>query len=65
MENQETPKAPTLWTVEEFAQWMRITPMAARCILRRRELPAEAVIRIGRRVRLRADLVQKWVLHVA
>jgi len=51
-----------LWTVEEFAQWMRITTMAARCMLRRREIPADAVIKIGRRVRLRAELVQEWVL---
>jgi excisionase family DNA binding protein len=53
-----------LWTVVEFAAWMRITTMAARCMLRRRELPAQAVIKIGRRVRLRADLVQEWVLKV-
>lgn len=52
-----------LWTVEEFAQWLRITPMAARAMLRRREVPSPAIVKIGRRVRLRADLVQKWVLE--
>lgn len=51
-----------LWTVEEFAAWMRITPMAARCMLRRRELPQAAVIKIGRRVRLRVDILQEWVV---
>jgi hypothetical protein len=51
-----------LWTVEEFATWMRITPMAARCMLRRRELPQAAVIKIGRRVRLRVDILQEWVV---
>lgn len=51
-----------LWTVEEFATWMRITPMAARCMLRRRELPEAAVIKIGRRVRLRVDILQEWVV---
>lgn len=64
MTNEQTTKPLLLWTVEEFAAWMRITTMAARCMLRRRELPAEAVIKIGRRVRLRADLVQEWVLKV-
>lgn len=59
----DATKPPALWTVEEFAGWMRITPMAARCMLRRRELPQAAVVRIGRRVRLRADLVQEWVLR--
>jgi excisionase family DNA binding protein len=64
MTNEQTTKPLLLWTVEEFAAWMRITTMAARCMLRRRELPAQAVIKIGRRVRLRADLVQEWVLKV-
>jgi hypothetical protein len=61
----DATKPPVLWTVEEYAAWMRITPMAARCMLRRRELPQGAVIRIGRRVRLRADLVQDWALKGA
>jgi len=64
MNNEQTTKPLLLWTVEEFAQWMRITTMAARCMLRRRELPPDAVIKIGRRVRLRADLIQEWVLKV-
>jgi excisionase family DNA binding protein len=62
MQPDATPPAPTLWTVEEFAQWMRITAMAARCMLRRRELPQEAILKVGRRVRLRADLLQEWIL---
>jgi hypothetical protein len=52
----------TLWTIEEFASWLRITTLAARAILRRRELPPDAVLKIGRRVRLRAELVKAWVL---
>lgn len=50
-------------TVEEFASWLRITPMAARCMIRRRELPAGAVLKIGRRVRLHAGILQAWVLQ--
>jgi hypothetical protein len=56
----ESPE--TLWTVEDFAAWLRITPMAARAMLRRRELPPESVVKIGRRVRLRAEVVKAWVL---
>jgi excisionase family DNA binding protein len=62
MDNQGATGVAVLWTVEEFARWMRITVMAARCMLRRRELPAAAVLKVGRRVRLRADLVQDWIL---
>ena len=56
----QTPE--TLWTIEDFAAWLRITPMAARAMLRRRELPREAILKIGRRVRLRAEIVKSWVL---
>ncbi len=57
-----TAAAPVLWTVEDCAKWLSLTVMSFRCMLRRREIPAEAVVRIGRRVRLRADLLQAWVL---
>ena len=56
----DTPE--TLWTLEDFAAWLRITVLAARAMLRRRELPAEAVLKIGRRVRLRAEIIKAWVL---
>ena len=56
----ESPE--TLWTVEDFAAWLRITPMAARAMLRRRELPPKAIIKIGRRIRLRAEVIKAWVL---
>jgi len=56
----ETPE--TLWTLEDFAAWLRITVLAARAMLRRRELPAESVLKIGRRVRLRAEVIKAWVL---
>ena len=63
MPNEIVPPAPpTLWTVDEFAAWMRITPMAVRCMLRRREVPEKAIVRVGRRVRLRADILQEWIL---
>ena len=53
----------TLWTVEDFAAWLRITPLAARAMLRRRELPPASIVKIGRRVRLRAEVVKAWILR--
>ena len=58
----DTKTPETLWTIEDFAAWLRITPMAARAMLRRRELPREAILKIGRRVRLHAEIVKAWVL---
>ena len=64
MSNTKTENEdPELWTVEDFAKWLRITNSAARAMLRRRELPAEAVFKVGRRVRLRADLIKNWVFN--
>ena len=62
MDNEMVQKDVQLWTVEEFAEWMRVTPMAVRCMLRRRELPEGAVIKIRRRVRIDSGLVKEWVL---
>ena len=56
----ESPE--TLWTVDDFAAWLRITPMAARAMIRRRELPPNSIVKIGRRVRLRAEMIKAWVL---
>jgi len=56
----QTPE--TLWTVEDFAAWLRITPMAARAMLRRHEIPSKSIVKIGRRVRLRAEMIKAWVL---
>jgi hypothetical protein len=58
-----SPGPPPLWTVEQCAQWIAVTVMSFRCMLRRREIPEEAIVRIGRRVRLRADVFQRWVLQ--
>jgi hypothetical protein len=56
------PPEVVLWTVEQCAGWMSVTSLSVRGMLRRREFPPDAVIKIGRRVRLRADLVKSWVL---
>lgn len=53
--------AQELWTVEEFAQYVKVTPGAARAMIRRDQVPQEAVLRIGRRVRLRAEVIKAWI----
>jgi hypothetical protein len=54
-----------LWTVQEFAAWLKITVVAARAMIRRREIPPAALIRVGRRIRLVVAVVRQWVLDRA
>ena len=51
-----------LWTVEELADYLRITTGAARAMIRRDQVPQEAVRRIGRRIRIISAVVRDWVL---
>jgi hypothetical protein len=51
----------TLWTLQDLATFLRITLGAARKIVSRGQLPAEAVVRIGRRIRIRSAIVQRWL----
>lgn len=55
-------RSKQLWTIKEFAEWLRLTPMAVRGMLRRREFPEGAILKVGRRVRIRVALVQDWIL---
>ncbi len=50
-----------LWTVQEFAVYLRVTVGAARAMIRRGQVPAGAVFRIGKRIRLRSAVVRGWV----
>ena len=50
-----------LWTVQDFAQYLRITTGAARAMLRRDQVPQHAIRRIGRRIRLVGAAVRDWV----
>ncbi len=50
-----------LWTVREFALYMRISLGAARNMIWRGEIPRETVVRIGRRMRLKAAAIREWV----
>lgn len=48
------------WTVEDFAKYMKITPGAARAMIRRDQVPAHVIRRFGRRIRLIASLAREW-----
>lgn len=61
MEMEKPLEERELWTVSEFADYLRISIGAARMMMCRGELPPESVIRIGRRIRLRASLIRDWV----
>lgn len=49
------------WTVEEFADFLRVTVGAARAMIRRAQLPPDAVVRIGKRIRIRSAVIRKWL----
>ncbi|MBI4564453.1 MAG: helix-turn-helix domain-containing protein [Planctomycetes bacterium] len=50
-----------LWTVAEFATYLRVTVGAARAMIRRSQVPTKAVVRIGRRIRLKSGEIRRWV----
>lgn len=47
------------WTVQEFAEYLKITTGAARAMIRRDQVPAHVIRRFGRRIRLVAALVRE------
>ena len=55
-----TPTDP-LWTVRQASAWLAVSEHALRCMLRRNQLPPEAIVRIGRRVRFRSEALRLWV----
>ena len=50
-----------LWTVGEFADFIRVTVGAARAMIRRDQVPQKAIVRIGKRIRLRVGLIRRWL----
>jgi len=54
-----TRALPTLLTVDETAELLRTTKRAIYAMIERRQLPG--VIRVGRRVLLRADDLLHWL----
>ncbi len=50
-----------LWTLKELAAFLSVTEGAARKVISRGQIPSEAVVRVGRRIRLRPGVVRAWV----
>src|SRR5260221_14660379 len=53
--------ADSLWTVRQLSAWLSMTEHGVRCMLRRRHIPLEATVRIGRRVRFRPEAIRAWI----
>lgn len=51
-----------LWTVRQACEWLSVTEHSLRTMLKRREIPPEIILKLGRRVRFRSDLLREWVL---
>jgi excisionase family DNA binding protein len=56
-----TPVPDKLWTVKQAAEWLSLTEHALRTMLRRNQLPPDAIVRIGRRIRFRSDRLRTWL----
>ncbi len=55
------PPAEPLWTIRQASAWMSMTERALRCMLHRRQVPLEVIVRIGRRIRFRPSELRAWV----
>jgi excisionase family DNA binding protein len=52
-----------LWTVKQAAEWLSISEQSLRTMMKRRQLPAQAILKLGRRVRFRSDVLRDWALR--
>ncbi len=50
-----------LWTVKQASTWLSLTEHALRSMLRRDQLPREAIVRMGRRIRFRSNALRGWI----
>lgn len=55
------PPVDPLWTIRQACAWLSLTEHALRTMLRRNQLPTEAVVRIGRRIRFKSTALRAWV----
>jgi hypothetical protein len=51
-----------LWTVRQASEWLSITELSLRTMLKRRQIPPDIILKLGRRVRFRSDLLREWAL---
>jgi len=52
-----------LWTVRQACEWLSVTELSLRTMLKRREIPLEIILKLGRRVRFRSDLLREWAIN--
>ena len=52
-----------LWTIRQACQWLSVTELSLRTMLKRRQIPPEIVLKLGRRVRFRSDLLRDWAIR--
>ena len=55
------PPGDPLWTVRQACSWLSLTEHAVRTMLRRNQLPPDAIVRIGRRIRFRSSALRAWI----
>lgn len=60
---QLLPPVEPLWSVREAARWLSVTELSLRTMLKRRQFPADVVLKLGRRVRFRSDLLRAWAIR--
>ncbi len=65
MKDTGTTEVPELWTIQECAAWLKLSPEAVRCRLKRGQFPAETDLHLGRAIRFVAHKVKAWVLRNA
>lgn len=53
---------PPLWTVKQAADWLSMTELSLRSMLKRRQIPASVILKFGRRVRFRSEMLREWAL---
>lgn len=58
-------KSVELWTIDECAAWLKLSPDAVRCRLKRGQFPPETFVHLGRSVRFVVQRLKKWVLEHA
>ena len=57
--------AQELWTIQEAAEWLRITPQSVRTRLSRAQFPKETYTRVGKLIRFIVPRLKEWILTQA
>jgi len=66
MTADKTPaQEPELWTIKEFAVWLRMSTEAVRCRLKRGQFPPGTYVHIGRSIRFIRPNVRCWLARKA